>query len=197
MTAHPDANLLDLGRRHAAIAREADALAEAAIRAFELAEAQWPPKPDALRVRGDDWFVPLRGEKLGPFYSTDQVARWRASIVRNEANAQDLLAAQRARYLTRGREIVTAWDTYAGACAAINVAIGARVAEAEADAAGLALYALERRIFAITAATPEGWRIKASIAAQMLGEDPDGTYEDALVRNLLADLLAGSVTETA
>jgi hypothetical protein len=61
--------------------------------------------------------------------------------------------------------------------------------EAKLDAEGVALFELEQRIFAIPATTPDGWRLKARITAHIIQGREDDTYEDKLVRNLLADLL--------
>lgn len=54
----------------------------------------------------------------------------------------------------------------------------------------MALTELEHKIFATRARTPAGWRLKARLASRV-AVDPyptDGTYEDAVVRSLLADL---------
>jgi hypothetical protein len=72
---------------------------------------------------------------------------------------------------------------------AAYVAGGVRQAEALADAAWRVHYDLETQLFATPATTPEGLKAKARVVALVIGE-PDGTYEDALTRNLLADLLA-------
>ncbi len=62
-------------------------------------------------------------------------------------------------------------------------------ANALAEAADRVHYELEKRLIATPATTPDGWRVKAKLAAHILGDEPDGTYEDHLTRSLLADIL--------
>jgi hypothetical protein len=182
--AHPDAELLDLGRQHAQAQRRYTEVADQAALVSERAQAAHPSMPEVLRKRQDDWFISRLG--LGQFYTSDEVARWRTGIEREDYG---LAAIQLTRLRTRGREIVAAWDGRIAAIEAMNVAHGLRRLETEADDLGDAYYDLERRIFEMKATTPDGWRVKARIAAHILGDEPDGTYEDRLVRNLLADLL--------
>ena len=67
------------------------------------------------------------------------------------------------------------------------------------DAEGQALTDIEHRIFAIPARTPAGWRLKARLARRVVvdGYQPDGTYEDYVVRSLLADLTAEAEQKAA
>jgi hypothetical protein len=184
---HPDAELLELGRQHTEVQRRYTEVADQAALVSERAQAAHPPMSEVLRKRQDDWFISRLG--VGQFYTSDEVARWRTGIEREDYG---LAAIQLTRLRTRGREIVAAWDAHLAAIEAVNVAYGARQLERAADDLGDAYYDLERQIFEMKATTPDGWRLKARITAHIIQGQEDGTYEDMLVRNLLTDVLRGA-----
>lgn len=179
---HPDAELLELGRQHAEAAALYDRLGDSAIEAEERAEADAPPRPTMLR---EDWYT--SSLDAGKPYTPLEIARWREGLARDDIG---LSVASMARFKARGAEVMAAWDAHIQGLADAKARHGCARAEALADAAGTDHYALEERIFATPAATPEGLKVKARIAANVLGAEPDGTYEDQLIRSILADLLA-------
>lgn len=181
-SSHPDAELLELGRQHAAAGAVYDGQTEAAALAEKQAEVEVPPPPVILP---DDWYTSPRD--AGQSYTLSAIERWRAGLARDDIG---LSPASMARFRQRGAAVVAAWDNRLALredarqrhdCASLDEA---------ADAAGVAHYGLERRIFATPARTPDGLRVKAQIAVHILGEESDGTYEDQLMRSILADLLA-------
>lgn len=184
-----DAALLQLGRQHEAARAHSEALWERANATFETALAQHPPKPEALRILPNDWNVPgihtPARQRLAGLMDGECVARWRESFT----NQPDPKWSYRDQFIARRAEVLAAWDGWVDAKERVNVACGLRDIEAQADAAEGALLELERRIFAARAHTIEGMRLKARIARAVLGEEPDGTYEDRVVRSVLADLL--------
>jgi hypothetical protein len=95
----------------------------------------------------------------------------------------------REKLRARARAIVEAWDSRQTAIREINVAHGVVALDCKAGEIGDELYRVELEIFALPATTPEGWRLKARIVSATLVGQEDNTYEDAVIRNLLADLL--------
>lgn len=188
-SAEPDAELLELGRQHQAATAHYHALGDRAEAAYDAALAQHPPKPEALRIQPGDWFVPHSAEgqaRLGGFHDGEAVARWRRAG--EPQTAMSLVMSEQLR--ARRAEILPAWEWWVAEKERLNVACGLRAREAEADAAGKVVWVLEDRTFEARAHTMEGLRLKARIALHVLGDKPDGTYEDHLARSILADLTA-------
>lgn len=188
--AHPDAELLELERQRLIALAAYDRLSEEADALSERAWALIPSKPDALKVRGSDWFT-LHSSEAGGFMDRATVQRWREALDNHARDPRhyDLIPAQRDRMLARGREILAAQDAHdAAKREAFNIT-GADRASELAEAACHVLGDLEDRILITRATTPEGFAIKARMAAHIMGE-PDGTREDFAARAVLADLLA-------
>jgi len=181
-TPHADAELLALARQHAEAGALYNAKAAEALAAHMRAEAETPAPPVMLH---DDWYTSPRD--AGKPYTGREVARWREGMASEDIG---LGPASMARFRQRGAEILAAWDARLIAHEAAKQRHACTALEAAADAAGQAHYALEDRVFEQPATTSEGLKVKAQLAADILGDEPDGTYEDHLVRNILADLLA-------
>jgi hypothetical protein len=182
-----DAELLELGRQHAASSARYDALDEQAMRAQEAACAL-SPKPDAIRIRAADRpivDIGYNGRFVGDFMHPDDIRRWRIN-----SDMTFILWPRRAReeLLARRAEVLAAWEQWERASDAAHVACGVRAIEERLDDEGQTITALEHRILDTPAKTPAGWRLKARIARKVLDPEPDGTYEDMVVRSLLADL---------
>lgn len=187
IAAAQDAELLELGRQHAVLQARCNGLWDQADIAFKAALAACPARPETLRIRLSDHpisNVDLGARRVGEFMDDRDLAGWRS----NEDMAWVLSTRRRAEMLARRAELLAAWDGWWAACERAHVASGRRDIEAQADAEGEALTRLEHRIIDTPAKTAAGWRIKARIARQAQGE-PDGTYEDRVIRSLLADLL--------
>jgi hypothetical protein len=192
-SSHPDAGLLDLGQRWEIARAEARRLWNRAEVAEERSRERYPATPGTLIVRPDDYFHSLRPSSAGlgtapATFTGAQVTKWRNALA-DGRYAELMSSGAKKRFEDRAREIVAAWDDHLDAKEAVSVSVGLRSAEAAAGAADRALQRIEEQIFAVRAATLEGFRVKARILADFLGDAPDGTYEDALARNLLADLL--------
>jgi hypothetical protein len=192
-TADPDAELLELGRQHAEADARYDKLNERCEAAHEAAIASYPPAPEALRARQNDGlshFPPelakLQSEGV---YNGKGVERWRACAPGGgylwPPSALESFDARRA-------EILAAWDGWMDAREQASAAFGVRELERQLDAQGYAVTELEHRIFALPAKTPAGWQLKARLVSRVVADSypPDGTYEDMVVRSLLADLTA-------
>jgi hypothetical protein len=188
--ADPDTELLELGRQHA----EADALyyalSDQCEAACEAAIAAYPPPPEALFHRpGKDrmWFSP--DADFSRPVDAWAAGEWRQALDRD---ASWLQLHRRGDMVERAKEIVAAWDSWMNARDQVLVTRGVRELERRVDAQGYAVTEIEHRIFAMRATTPAGWRLKARLARRVVMDPyaPDGTYEDRLVRSLLADLTA-------
>lgn len=178
----PDAALLKLGERRKRAQAKAAACNEAASAAAARAEAEVPERP-VQRTR--DWHTsPL---DTGKPYDREAIDRWRAGLARDDIGLSPALMAQ---YRARGREVLQAWDDRLAARDGARDRHNVPVLERASEAADRAYYRLEVRIFEIPARTAAGLRLKARIAAHIMGDTPDGTYEDHLARAIIADLLA-------
>jgi hypothetical protein len=185
---HPDAALLRLGAEHARLSERMAAVSQVCGEAIDRADDDWPALPDVLRIRHDDWFKGWRGP--GSYHDGESVARWSAAIPSPGPGVHCSASTVR-RFNARGHELAEAWNAHLARIEAVYTAHGVREAEALLDAAGQELTAAEHRIFNLRALTPDGWRLKARIAAGVMGPEPDGTYEDQLARSLIADLAGG------
>jgi hypothetical protein len=145
--------------------------------------------PAELQIRPGDCFGAWARDR-GGYHTAETVARWSRAITENRAQA--LMSPETARrFDARGRELAEAWNAHLARIEAVYAVHGLREAEGLLDAAGQELMAAEHRIFNLRALTPDGWRLKARIAAGVMGPAPDGTYEDRLARSLIADLAGG------
>jgi hypothetical protein len=189
----PDAELLELGRQHAEADARYDDLSDRCEDAHEAAIAAYPPMPEALRVRQNDglssWPPELAKLQSDGFYNCAGVERWRG-----RAPSGGILWPPAAieRFDARRAEVLAAWEWWSGAKEQANVAFGVRELERQLDAQGYAVTEIEHRIFALPAKTPAGWQLKAKLAKRVVVEpyETDGTYEDHMIRSLLADLTA-------
>lgn len=181
---HPDAEILDLERQHAISEAAAERLSDRAEELREVAQASRPAPPAALIVRPDDWCAPHNA--VGLAFSSVSVARWRVLLTAGNYR-ENMTPGLADRFATRGGEVVRAWEAHRAAVETHPANVRAREASELASAAWRVHHEIEDRLFAIRTTTPEGWRVKARLLSKLIG-DPDGTYEDALTRNLLADL---------
>lgn len=195
-TADPDAKLLELGRQHAEADARYNDLNERCEAAHAAAIAAYPPAPEALRVRDNDRhdFASLQSDGL---FNSDAIRRFRAC-----APGGGILWPQAAfeRFDARRAEVLAAWDRWMDAQERARATVGLRELERQLDAQGYALTDLEHHIFALPAKTPAGWRLKAQLARRVVMDpypESDGTYEDKVIRSLLADLTDHSSPETA
>jgi hypothetical protein len=199
--ADPDAELLALGHQHAASLARYDALNDQCEAAYEAAIAR-SPTPDVLCMRkGDHPIVNVGwdGRFAGDIMDSEDVRRWR---INSDMACILWPPRRREELLTRRAEILAAWEVWGNEREAANVACGVRALEHRLDAEGQALTDLEHRIFALRATTPAGWRLKATLAKRLIVDwspEGEGTYEDHVVRSLLADLTcdAGPVSVIA
>lgn len=192
LVAGPDAEILELERQRVIAAASYERISEWADELHAQARAEFPAKPEVLRIQSNDWFTTISGQDVNGSMDWATVARWREAL-ETHARSPDhynLIPKQRDRMVSRGREILAADDAHRAACEAVYVATGARHASDLSEAACHVLGDLEDRILAARAMTPEGLRIKARMAAHILGDEPDGTREDFAARRLLGDLLA-------
>lgn len=187
--ANPDAELLDLGRQHAEADARYNALNDRSEAAHEAAIAAYPPAPQALYHRpGIDpiWFD-IRPD-FGAPADAWAVAQWRDCLSRDRWSGP----LSKAEYVrVRAVEITAAWDGWMDAQEQVQAALGLPELERQLDAEGRALTEIEHRIFALRAKTPAGWQLKARLARRAVMDpypQPDGTYEDLVVRSLLSDL---------
>lgn len=118
---------------------------------------------------------------------------WRTD--RAEARALDSVRAYLAREAARqaaDADLLATGAQYQAALAKValvdEACVRGEAGEEVADAACAELFALEDRLLAAQASTPAGWQAKARVVAHLIGTEPDGTYEDAATRNLLADM---------
>jgi hypothetical protein len=185
---HPDAELLELARQHALAGEAAERLTDEACELERRAAEQRPAKPQALTIRKDDWYA--GPSDIGTPFAVTSVHRWRAALASGDYRLR-MTPRFADVFASRGREVVEAFDAHAQACEAALVATGYRRAQELAEAAWRVHFDLEGRLFATPATTPEGMKAKARVVAHVIGE-PDGTYEDAVTRSLLADLLGRS-----
>lgn len=190
VAADPDAGLVALAARHAALEAESEAVA-AQLEALDVALPSWP---DALRPQPRDWFVTGlpggRGARIGAYV----VERWREAFAKGFYRSC-MTRGTRDAFEARGREVIAAWEAHEAATQAARVASGYQALADQLDALGLAHYATERRIIDTPAHGLTGLRVKARIALAAMGE-PDGTYEDQAARSVLADLI-GEAPATA
>lgn len=186
--ADPDAELLELGRQHAETDARYNALNDRCEAVHEAAIAAYPPIPEVLRVRPEDrHFITLQENG---FFNADAVRRWRGS---GPGGGFIWPPSAMGRFDARRAEILAAWDSWMDAQYRARVAVGLIELERQLDAEGDALTDIEHRICALRAKTPAGWRLKARLARRAVMDpypEPDGTYEDHVIRSLLADLTA-------
>jgi hypothetical protein len=191
----PDAELLELGRQYAEADARYDALNDQCEAALEAAFAAYPPIPEALRVRPEDRLGFLGFDAFhrdlhdDGFFNAKGIQRWRGCA---PGGGFIWPPAASDRFDARRTEVLAAWDGWMDAKEQAQAAYGLSELERQLDAQGYAVMEIEHRIFALQAKTPAGWRLKAKLARRVVldGYKPDGTYEDHVVRSLLADLTA-------
>jgi hypothetical protein len=126
--------------------------------------------------------------QLGEIMNEEQVARCR----KMHPDLPCILSPQslRQRLQSRRVEILEAWDAWAETKERALAACGFPACGEEADALGEKLTELELRVFATKAHTPAGWRLKARVTYELVGDEQDGTYENHALHSLLRDLIA-------
>lgn len=188
---NPDAELLELGRQHAEADAQYDALDARCEAAYLTAEAAYPAAPEVLRPKSSDGIAHFDAARLlsDGFYNAEGIRRWRAY---GTGGPYIWPLAARERFEARRAQVLAAWDEWVAAKEVARAAAGVPELEEQLDALGYKVTALEDRIFEFRAKTLAGYRLKARLASRVVvdGHSPDGTYEDRVVRSLLADLTA-------
>jgi hypothetical protein len=137
--ARPDAELLELARKHEASRLAATRLWEAASARDDAARTALPPLPEALKVCRDDTGGRFSGVDIGRPLSALEIAAMRLQV----ANADTPGFIDYARRQTaRAREAVAAAEAHRAVIEAVYVAHGVREAEALSDAAWRVTYDL-------------------------------------------------------
>lgn len=182
LAADPDAALVALAAQYEALAADCEAVAAQ----LDTLAVALPPWPEALRAKPRDWFTStLSG--VGSPLGRDVAARWREAFA-NGLYRSCMTSGQAEAFEARGREVIAAAEAHEAATQAAKVASGYQPLADRLEALGRDHYATERRIMETPAAGLTGLRVKARIALAAMG-DPDGTYEDAAARAVLADLV--------
>lgn len=181
-----DADIIELGRLYDEAWATNKAAQAAAAEQRDLTMAQWPDKPETLRIAKPHWGSSPRRD--GEFYDEKDVLRFRATLRDNSSEWQNANPS----YVNRALQVIAAWDAHMEARAEVNAASGYDAADLCADQAYQAVIDLEQKIIEARATTLAGMAVKAMVIRRNMVE-PESYYDDAtntLVDDILNDDIA-------
>jgi hypothetical protein len=162
LAGHPDAELLELGRRRAQLIKDSEAAEAELDRRCELARESMDAFPDVLITRPREFGQPIGHPGGEPFTAAD-VFQFRSKRLLYLTDPDFNGRAQMA-YIARAEEVIAAWEALEAHREAMHVAAGVPEQSAITIDLDNAIEAIERRMIAIRATTLPGLRLKAQIA---------------------------------
>jgi hypothetical protein len=197
---HPDAALLELGRRWVSARVAVDAAMRRAREIQAMVDAQTLPPPDALRYRDGDCQLGLKacgGKHLQGFIMSGLIEELRDRPETFDLRTYARPRREDAEFIERRRsEIITAYNKWSSLKDRVAEDLGLTVADETLEAACCESDALEREILETAASTLEGLAVLARVVHNQLsvdncGEEPECEFELRLFR------LASSVVRLA